>query len=255
MKKLTLALAAATALISVPALAADLGVRPMAKAPAYVAPVAFANWNGFYIGAQIGYQWGNVGAGVFDRFDNEIFGFGDFGLNANGVVGGVHAGFNFQTGAIVWGIEGDFEGSGVDGSRATPLVCGVCGHDFDTRWQGSVRGRLGFAAGNALFYVTGGVAFANLRHQYFSGLFTESFSETRTGWTIGVGTEWMFSPNWTARLEYRYADFGHVTNDVTAFDFGGGLGLVDVRNDFQTHTVRLGVSYKFGGPGPVMASY
>src|SRR5215212_9769962 len=108
MKKLTLALAAATALISAPALAADLGVRPMAKAPAYVAPVAYANWNGFYIGAQIGYQWGSSGARAFDSVTGlEIVGFGPFGMDTDGVVGGVHAGFNFQTGALVWGIEGD----------------------------------------------------------------------------------------------------------------------------------------------------
>src|SRR5215212_5250219 len=110
MKKLTLALAAATALISAPALAADLGVRPMAKAPAYVAPVAYANWNGFYIGAQVGYQWGRNRERDFDAL-----GFTGFAQDwdSDGIVGGVHAGFNFQTGVIVWGIEGDIEASGV----------------------------------------------------------------------------------------------------------------------------------------------
>lgn len=258
MKKLTFALAAATALIAAPALAADL--RPVVtKAPptAYVAAPALL-WNGFYVGAQVGYQSSR------DHVRESVTATGapsglDTGLNSYGIVGGLHAGYNFQTGPMVFGIEGDIEASGVDG-RYTPGATGgtpmtaTLGNlsSFDSRWQGSLRGRVGAAFGPAMLYVTGGLAFADLNYSYTNAAtaVTESFRSTEAGWTVGTGVEWALMNNLSARLEYRYTDFGSVTNASTAAFAGSTYD-----HDPHFHTVRLGVSYRFGGAGPVMARY
>jgi outer membrane immunogenic protein len=247
MKKLAFALASATALISVPAMAADLG-RPVYKAPAYVAPPV-TYWNGFYIGGQVGYQFGHVSQSEFVTGGGPT-GFGQ-SWDPGGVVGGGHIGYNWQfSGPFVLGIEGDFEGSGV--SDDAPGLGGV-GTKFDNRWQASIRGRLGYAAGNALLYVTGGAAWADVKTRYsiagFPSLPGDSFNGTVDGWTVGAGAEWMFAPAWSARVEYRYADFGKFT-DVSPTSLTG----FDYRNRFDTHTVRVGVSYHFGG-GPAVAQY
>jgi len=113
--------------------------------------------------------------------------------------------------------------------------------DFDNRWQGSLRGRIGAAFGPTLLYVTGGVAFADLRYKYFTAVTpVESFSETKAGWTLGAGAEFAFSPAWSARLEYRYTDFGSISNASLV----GSPGFT-YDHDPSFHTVRLGVSYHF----------
>lgn len=251
MKKLSIAVAAVAAFASVPALAADLGVRrqqPVTKAPAYApAPVAF--WNGFYVGAQGGYQFGRVRQDEFAVATGVSTGINS-NWDASGAVGGVHAGFNLQSGAFVYGIEGDIEASGVRGNNnvAAPFT----GTNFENRWQGSVRGRLGLAMGPTLLYATGGVAIADLAGTYSVGAGPQqTFRSTETGWTVGAGVEFAVAQNWTTRLEYRYTDFGTLTDNPSAAAVPGNFGY---RNDVDFHTVRVGVSYKFGG-GPVVASY
>lgn len=254
MKKITLAAASIAALASVPAFAADLG-RPITKAPAMVAPAPVAynmGWTGFYIGGQVGYQYG-----YFRETDFNAAGIANgFGgtYNPDGIVGGGHAGFNFQTGAVVFGIEGDIEGSGVRGT----LNFGANGATtFDQRWQSSVRGRLGFTVGPAaLIYATGGAAFSDLRFNYTNGLGgVQNFNRTETGYTVGAGIEYKFAPNFSGRVEYRYTDFDSINNA-----FSNNLGNARQRVEFST--VRVGLSYYFGGFGggfgggaPVVAAY
>lgn len=229
MKKITIAAASIAALACVPAFAADLG-RPITKAPAMVAPAPVmynTGWSGFYIGGQVGYQYGYVA-----------------GYHPDGIVGGGHIGFNYQTGPVVFGIEGDIEGSGVNGGYP----------GFDQRWQSSIRGRLGFTAGNSvLFYGTGGAAFSEFRANALINGFDSGYANTvsRTGYTLGAGIEYKFTPNFSGRVEYRYTDFGNL-NDPRS----------DARPRIEFSTVRVGLSYYFGGFGgglgggaPVMAAY
>lgn len=251
MKKLTIALAAVAAVASAPAFAADLRVnaqRPVAKAPAYApAPVAF--WNGFYVGAQGGYQWGRVRQEEFAIATGLNTGVNP-NWDASGAVGGLHAGFNLQSGAFVYGLEGDIEASGVRGDNV--VAAPFTSTNFESRWQGSVRGRLGVAMGPALLYATGGLAFAELAGTYYvGGGPQQTFRSTEAGWTVGAGVEYALAQNWTSRIEYRYTDYGRVTDNPSAAVVPGGFGY---RNDVDFHTLRVGVSYKFGG-GPVAASY
>ncbi|MBI5264915.1 MAG: porin family protein [Bradyrhizobium sp.] len=248
-----LPIAAAIASISFAgaASAADLAPRYTKAPPAAV--VALYDWTGFYVGAQVGYDW---------RRDSNVERFIATGLpdgwtassDPSGIVGGLHAGYNIQSGKFVFGLEGDIEAADIKGTGFYRFNGGpaITDHiDSRTRWQGSFRGRLGLAANNWLLYATGGLTFADFEHVYVSGVAgppITSFSTTRAGWTVGAGVEYGFTTNWRARVEYRYSDYGTITNNVGA-QFAGGLQ--DQR--ITDNSVRVGVSYHWGGP--VVARY
>ena len=238
-KKLTLVLAAAIALISAPALAADL--RMPIKAPAFAAPPP-PNWSGFYIGINGGWGFGQA------RATSTVTGATTGWFDVDGGLVGGTVGFNVQTGSVVWGIEGDAAWSSIRGSIACPNPAFTCRAAND--WFGTARGRLGFAAGNWMPYITGGAAFGDVRASLTGpGIPFPGQTSTQVGWTVGAGIEWMFAPNWSAKIEYLYADLG--TFDCAA----GNCGPVPVRNEFQTSIIRGGINYRFNWGGPVVASY
>ncbi|MEH2533990.1 outer membrane immunogenic protein [Bradyrhizobium sp. AZCC 1588] len=242
MKKIALA-AAALAIGTVSASAADLAARPYTKAPAPIAAVY--NWTGFYIGAQAGYAWGDNSTREFITATGVPTAFNQ-GFNTDGFVGGGHIGYNWQVGQFVFGLEGDLEGADINGGYR---LANLNGTDFRLDAQASIRGRLGVAFNNSLLYVTGGAAWADMEHTYvFANTLFETHSTTRTGWTVGAGWEYGFTPNWSARLEYRYTDFGTFRN-ASVFSFPG----FSYEHDPVFHTVRGGISYRFGGP--VVARY
>ena len=230
---------AALVALSVVASAADLPTRKAPVSPYVSAPVF--TWTGLYVGGQIGAGWsrdsvttlGVVGAGS---------------LNTSGIIGGLHAGYNQQFGQIVLGIEGDIEAVNL---KTTALISTTQTSQINP--QGSIRGRLGYAIDNALIYATGGVAFETFKTSYpVSGL---SFQTSRTGWTLGGGLEYALTKNWTARVEYRYANFGNVT-DSAVVGVGLGGGVTSSRHSISEQAVRVGVSYKFDTmAGPVVAKY
>jgi outer membrane immunogenic protein len=245
---------AALAALSTVSLAADLPARKTAPAPYVAAPIF--TWTGFYVGAQVGAAWTNDK--VSDYTTGGVY-LGSGKVNSSSVVGGLHAGYNMQTGAIVYGIEADLEASGLSKSSATlyspagVLYAGVYSYSTKIDWQGSIRGRLGYAAGPALFYVTGGAAFANVKTAYNPGGY--STSDTKAGWTLGAGVEYAFAPNWTARIEYRYTDYGSFSDTTAAAPVTFWSGE-SIKHKLQEQAVRIGVSYKFGAPAaPVVARY
>jgi outer membrane immunogenic protein len=205
------------------AVAADLPT----KAPAYVAAPVY-NWTGFYAGIYGGGGWGK-----HDR--SNTAGFNNSYNSSGGLIGGL-AGYNWQfNNPFVVGIEGDIAWAGIKGDD------GGAGGTVDTseyRWLGSVRGRLGYAMNNWLLFGTGGWAFANIRHTN-DGAPTDSFNNNVSGWTVGGGVEYAFMRNWTARLDYRYYDFGGYTRSAPA----NGITPYSVDSKLQTVTVAL--SYKF----------
>ena len=111
MKKIALA-AAALVIGTASASAADLAARPYVKAPAPIAVVY--NWTGFYIGAQVGYAWGDNSTREFVTVTGLPTGFNQ-GFNTDGFVGGGHLGYNWQFGQFVFGLEGDIEGADING--------------------------------------------------------------------------------------------------------------------------------------------
>lgn len=209
MKKIFGLVAAGVLLSSTAAFAADAIVYEE-PAPAAVYDPVF-NWTGLYVGIQGGYAWINA----------DVPGLGD--EDFDGGVFGAYAGANWQHGDWVFGIEGDVAYTWTENT-----YFGV--YDAGTDWQGSIRGRVGYAIDRTLIYGTGGLAIANA---YIEGPGIDE-SDTMTGWTVGAGVEHAFTDNLIGRVEYRYTDFGDIGID----------GIVD-DIDVDQHTLRVGIAYKF----------
>jgi outer membrane immunogenic protein len=186
--------------------AADL---PYAPRDSYTVnqPLNAYSWAGPYLGGNLGYAWGSV--------DNNP-------TRPSGFAGGVEAGYNWQTGPWVFGVEGDLEASGANDTFAP--------WKFSNPWFGTVRGRAGYAVSNILFFGTGGLAFGELRGETF-GL---SESHSAAGWTVGAGAEFGFAQQWSAKIEYLYVDLADSNFVVTRASNGYRFGLV-----------RAGVNYHF----------
>jgi outer membrane immunogenic protein len=222
---------------------AAFGADMPVKAPVRAAPVAVApTWTGFYLGASVGYAWMEDDLDETLRGTGTASGFTPISTSPDGVKLGGFAGYNWQFGTWVLGVEGDIEWAGLGSDQALYIAGGGDAYESSADWQASIRGRFGYAYGDWLLYATGGVAFANINYDYIdvAPAATEGFSSTRTGWTVGGGVDWRFAPNWFARLEYRYADFGDETNLPTVFG-----GLFDEHHSTTEHAIRLGVAYKF----------
>jgi outer membrane immunogenic protein len=251
MKKLLVATTALVALsVSVSAMAADLAARPYTKAPPFVAPVT--TWAGFYLGVQGGGAWGTSDE-TFVGLPNARRFLGTQSYDTTGgFVGGV-AGYNWQFSNVVLGVEGDYHWADING-RSSVINAGLNDTYFtQLRSFGDIKGRLGYAAGPALFFVSGGAAVGDLQHRYdaannggAANTFTQS--STRWGWTVGAGAEYMFAPSWSAKLEYNYIDFGKSSINYEAFASTNRSEWKDT-----VHTVKAGVIYHFGGP--VVARY
>jgi outer membrane immunogenic protein len=196
-----------------PAVAADLAARTYTKAPALAAPLY--NWTGFYVGAM----------GGFGKEDTS-----DFALS--GGFGGGTAGYNWQTGQFVFGIEADAAGADISSSFAIP---GLVSAEDKIRALGTVRGRLGIAYEQILFYGTGGFAWADERLSATALGVTITDTKTRTGWTAGAGAEWMFLPHWSVKAEYLYRSFG----SETIFAGAATTGTLNI------HSGQVGVNYHF----------
>jgi len=198
-------------------------------------PVAATyNWTGLYVGAQAGYEWARTSYSFNGPVPSGSF-------TPSGFVGGLYVGYNHQFDSpLVVGVEGDIEYANVKASFNNPFG-NLSAGSADLRWQGSARVRVGYAVDRFLPYVTGGVAFGNF---WFDGgpdpATLQSWTKTKTGWTIGAGLEYAFADKWSARVEYRYTDFG-TANGSLAPSFPGVIETMKIRD----HAVRVGVSYKF----------
>jgi len=288
MKLKTLAAALAATTIAGSAFAADLPSRKVA--PAYIAPVPVFTWTGFYVGVNLGYGFGGD-----SNLHGADFYLGNYpgtipGLNTaftgagslNGILGGGQAGFNYQMGSLVVGIEADIQGAGLKTSTSGGPFPGNPALGFipfftnyassqKVDWFGTLRGRLGFGLDRALLYVTGGLAYGDVKNSLvyvanFPGVAgaifvgNSSAVSSRLGWTAGAGVEYAITNNWTVKGEYLYTDLG--TSSVSTLTaFGPPIPVQPLFNPTVTrktafHTVRAGINYKFGwGAAPVVAKY
>jgi outer membrane immunogenic protein len=238
MKKLLLSTVALVALgATVPALAADLAARTYTKAPAYAAASIY-NWTGFYIGGHLG--------GAFA---------GNNSLTSSDArfLGGFQGGADYQF-APNWvlGIEAQYSWLG-DNNNSAAFPGGVLVTSTSER-IGSVTGRLGYTWGSPfLLYAKGGFAWQDGGNFGVSvaGVPTAftTIGSHRDGYTVGAGLEYMFSPNWSAKAEYQYYNFGNTTF-VTA-----PASLAGFRFRDDEHTVKVGLNYRFNWGGPTVARY
>ena len=214
-------------------LAADLG--PYGPPPRYerdYEPVreAALDWQGFYAGVNGGYAWGNDHAATLSGPGGGVT-FGN--LAPDGWFGGGQFGYNAQFNQLVLGVEADLQGGDIsDSTRGFgPTTANV-----DINWFSTVRGRIGYATGPALLYVTGGLAFADVDYNVTAPGVTLSKSDIKTGYVLGGGVEWAFDPNWSVKTEYLFVDLGSETV---------GNGTFASRTETDFHTVRVGLNYRF----------
>ncbi len=224
-------------------------------APAY-APIGVMTWTGFYVGAHLGGAWADMQTTDFghggiswgeltpgDKFDN----------NSTGIIGGGQVGYNYQTDAFVFGVETDIGGIGLS-HKTNPYGYTAYFSSIDSGFYTDVAGRLGYAAGPALFYIKGGWAYydgavsltdnigvapwlctgSTACHTSGSGL---------SGWTLGGGIEYKMSPSWSVKGEYRSFDFGSVTTHWV----DANTNTWRFAHQLTADAVTVGVNYSFGG--------
>jgi len=201
---------------SVAANAADMAVKaPPLPEPPY-------NWSGAYVGANFGGAWTG---GSLNIPNNNLYG----GLSE--FIGGIQTGYNIQTGHILFGVEGEFDGA-TFGHPAlpTPTLGSV-----SQNWIGTIAGRVGLVADRWLVYGKFGGGWVNSNAILnFPGV-SWSGSNTSSGWLAGVGLEYGFKSHWTVRLEYDYLGLANWTSPT--------VPSIQLNRDLQM--VKAGINYKF----------
>ena len=238
-------LVAAIGLAASQASAADLP----RKAPAYVPPPPPPTWTGCYIGANVG--------GIRGRFELE----GPFGGEASrtgdwGFAGGLQIGCDYQfagTGFVV-GFRNMFDGTTNNRDRnfTVTTVDGTATGtaEFHNRWFDALTGRVGYSWGPGLLYFQGGAVWSRVEADITvvtpAAVTVGSFSDTKTGWTVGLGGEYKFAPNWSVFLEGNYYDFGSRDRVVFTPDAACVAGCL-FSGKTTAASVLVGVNYRFTG--------
>jgi outer membrane immunogenic protein len=235
--------------------AADMPVKAPVRAPAVLAAY---NWAGFYVGGNVGGAW--LDKSVTETGTNIIANpiGSTFSLEAASITAGGQVGYNWHHNNILFGIEVDANWTDIKKTipaNVPPGTSAILRGEVD--WFATFRGRLGYAPGNWLIYVTGGGAVARLINEYgteVDGVLdinsndAVSSRKTRWGWTVGGGVEFGLAPNWSIKAEYLFIDFRRIdVRPITGVP--GGIATFDD----EIHVARVGLNYRFGGP--VVARY
>jgi outer membrane immunogenic protein len=227
---------------------------PMAASAQETRALGPTDWTGAYAGLQFG------ALSAMQDVDNVSTAAGvvrTWSPDPDGASGGVFFGYNWQRGAsLVYGVEADVNWSGAEGRSVvtTPLLAGgnvVEAVDTNVRGTAALRGRVGYAAGDTLFYATAGLAW--IRHEgVYLGTTNPAagppivgnplpWSDTARGWTAGIGLEHVLNDRWVGRIDYRYTDFG----DLFYRPFGGALAVNNLLGNLSTHEIRVGIAMRF----------
>lgn len=220
--------------------------------------VMVSNWAGFYLGGNVGYGVGrNHGNETHTSLNGALS--TQFTLGPAGWLAGGQAGYNWQRGNWVFGVEADWQWTGQEDS-----VCVTVCTSFSTltlaqeiEWFATLRGRIGYARDGWLWYVTGGGAWGRVTEtdalfQVTTPLTAARFTHTKGGWTIGGGVETALTGNWSAKFEYLYVDLGRTT-DVFSYPLQGGTAAETITKQVHDHIYRVGLNYRFGDLRPVIS--
>jgi outer membrane immunogenic protein len=229
------------------ALAADLPppMAPPPRAPAAYIPIAPAyNWTGFYLG-------GNLGGAFTSGNFNAPAGTAVSSSNNSSFLGGGQVGVNYEFGnGVVIGAEAMFDWAPNTKNTLTlttsPGGAALGSATINNRWLTTATGKLGYAWDRVLLYGKGGGAWVGASSSNVSnaagGAVPFSGPSTNSGWTAGLGVEWAFAGNWSARAEYDYIG---LTNQTWTF---GNPAVTSVSTSNRSiNIVTAGVNYKFGG--------
>jgi outer membrane immunogenic protein len=216
------------------AIAADMAVP---SAP-FVPPPP-STWTGFYLGGNVGGAWDPTGG-----YNTNCAAAGDCTsaqTTLAGVAGGLQGGYNYQLGVMVLGAEAGFSASSLRGTYTA--LDGVDNLTTSADYFGTVTGKVGIAVGSLLIYGKGGAAWTHTNNSDFNSpenlTFTTSYWQT--GWTVGGGGEWAFSPNWSVRVEYALID---TPNKPTTFTSSAGVSFTAVMHQ-QINLITAGLNYRF----------
>jgi outer membrane immunogenic protein len=270
MKRLLLA---STALaLGGPALAADLPARMPLKAP--IAAVSRYSWTGCYVGGHIGAGWGRAHLAEPNGFIAPAGTVLDVVEDA-GFLGGGQVGCDYEF-ANNWviGAAGDFSWANIQGQSIDPFFMGKSPVFLNspiplnakTEWLATATARVGYAWDRWLVYGKGGLAWAHDRYSiqnavawgtpgslcfanFIAIACNPSGSDTRNGWTLGLGVEWAFANNWSAGLEFDHYGFGTRTVSLTDPNVPTGSPSEPVNIKQRIEAVTLSLNYHFGWPG------
>ncbi len=216
---------------------ADLPTRdhaPVLKGPSAVAPVF--SWAGFYAGADAGYV-NSFAHTVFLNAGNPVY-----STDANGATLGLLAGYNFQHGNLVFGLEGDGALMSGAGSKFPANPVGTITLHAREDASGHIRARFGYAFGPALLYAAGGLSLADEKLSLTGvGVPTLTITKTMLGYSVGAGAEYAFAPHWIGRLEYIHDEFGSRFFDYGALNVAYTNRTAQLRDDL----VRAALICKF----------
>jgi len=243
--------AVSAAALTLSANAADIYRAPEGPGGLKDGPYA-PSWAGFYAGVNGGFGWESSDpslTGVItpvcilpgppcppaQPFANK------FGPGI-GFAGG-QIGYNLQRGSFVFGLEADIQGSAVQDSVtvvSNGLGFGSATSELD--WFGTLRGRIGYGFDRSLVYFTGGLAFGGVKDT-LSTSFSKTlvFDDTKTGFVLGGGVEYLLAPSWSVKAEYQYLDLGGDTLSFSKIN-----GTATFTDPHTYNTVRAGLNYHFG---------
>ena len=217
----------------------NIAFAALCSGPALAAAPTF-NWTGVYVGVNAGLSAGNFNEVWADSSGPYSYD----SARSNGFSGGGQAGLNFRPGAsnFVLGVEGDVQGSTLDGTYAdygTALHFGT-----SVNWWATARGRVGYSVGNILPFVTGGFAFGQITNDYYdqSLSLNTKWSNSRSGWTAGGGIEDAVTPKLSVKVEYLYTDLGSST--ATNADISAAFPGTMITTNTTFSTLRVGVNWK-----------
>jgi outer membrane immunogenic protein len=243
-----------------------------ATAQAAPAPVA-TNWDGFYVGGNVGGTFGDgtaktgstfSGSGYFAQTSvDSINANGKKSLSPVGFTGGIQGGYNHQIGNWVVGVEGDFGSDTASDSSSVTVVYPCCGpstytinQKVSSDWAMSIRPKAGYTfnntfVGDVLGYITGGLVVSQMNYkEVFNDNFGQgaheavSTSDIAVGWSVGLGTEVALNSRWSVRPEYMYTDYGSISPSGRVTNNSGAFNSMSHSADLTSNIFRIGVNYK-----------
>jgi outer membrane immunogenic protein len=240
MKKCFIGIVAIVAILSWPALAADMPT----KAPPLAPPAPAPSWTGFYFGGHFGYGW------AFPEITADFTGTAVGNPpRPRGVLGGVQVGYNWQTNHWVYGLEGDFTWSDIKGTSNVVGPVGILNAQGLPDDLSTITGRVGYADMRMLYYIKGGAAWMSEKFNQLSVTTPNCVGTPCTGsndtwgWAVGAGAEYAIDPHWSIKLEYNYLDFPRHEGVTTS----NGVSTNSFHLTRTFDLIKFGLNYKFGG--------
>ena len=200
-----------------------LKAKPIRKAPP--SSTTSSSGTGFYVGLNGGYNWGRA------SFSDLT---GTSSVRIPTAMIGLTLGYNAQAGSFVYGIETDIDYAWLKNTNWTSPPCLGC--EVRLRYFGTLRGRIGYAMGQALPYFTGGLAYGGLRTA-MPAVGTAQ-TDDKAGWTVGGGVEYAFAGPWSVKAEYLYVELDRTT-------CGPATCGTPISVKFKGNLARAGVNYRF----------